>query len=85
MTNNKPIHEIRHNGVKVAIWKNDSAKGAFYNASFSRSYRSADGNWHDAHTYGLRDLFALIHCAVEAQAWIFSQGRRDNANAEEAA
>lgn len=74
MANKKPVHEIRHNGVKAAIWENDGKNGAFYNVTFSRAFKDADDNWRDVHSYGFRQIFSVIRCAVEAQAWIAAKG-----------
>jgi hypothetical protein len=38
----KPAHEIRLNGIRATIWKNDTEKGPRYNTKFKRSYRDGE-------------------------------------------
>lgn len=77
MATKKPVHETRSGRVKAAIWKNEAKTGAFYSVTFSRSYRDAEGAWKDVHSYGARDLFNLIRCAIDAQSWIYRQRSTD--------
>ena len=39
---NKPAHEIRLNGIRATIWKNDTDKGPRFNTTFERSYRDVE-------------------------------------------
>jgi hypothetical protein len=40
---NKPVFEIRQGTVKIALWENQSSKGAFLNATVSNSYQDDKG------------------------------------------
>ena len=68
----KPAHEIRINGLKATIWKNDTEKGPRYNTTFTRSYKDGE-EWKTTDNYGREDLLLLAHMAKEAFAWIAKQ------------
>jgi hypothetical protein len=71
-TTNKPAHEIRINGVRATIWKNDTEKGPRYNTTFARSY--LDGKeWKTSDAFGRDDLLVVAHIATECYRWINSQ------------
>jgi len=53
-----PIDEIRVNGCKVAVWKNETENGVRHNVTFDRSYRDSEGKWQTTSSYGLTDLLA---------------------------
>ena len=69
---NKPAHEIRHNGVRAAIWKNDTDKGPRYNTTFERYYRDGE-EWKSSDAFGRDDLLTLGFVANEAVRWIIAQ------------
>jgi len=51
-------------GLQTAsIWKNESEGRVFYNVSFDRRYRDAEGNWKSTSSYGRDDLLALAKLA----------------------
>jgi hypothetical protein len=69
----KPVHTIRYGAVRVAIWENEGANGAFFNATFERSYRDDKGKPRSAHAFGLADLGLLQLAAIEAAQWITAE------------
>jgi len=69
---NKPAHEIRINGIRATIWKNDTDKGPRFNTTFERSYRDGD-KWKSSDSFGQQDLLLLSHVATEAFRWIAMQ------------
>ena len=69
----KPANTFRSGNVKVTLWQNESAKGPFYSATFTRPYRDRDGTWHNAPSFALRDLEALMNLALEAKNWMAAQ------------
>ena len=69
---NKPAHEIRHNGVRAAIWKNVTEKGPRYNTTFERYYRDGE-EWKSSDAFGRDDLLTLGFVAEEALRWIIAQ------------
>lgn len=69
-----PAGKVRVGLISASIWDNETEKGVFYNVTFERRYRDAEGNWHSTHSYGASDLLELAKCAdlahtkiVEAQ------------------
>jgi len=73
--NNKPAHEIRTNGIRATIWKNDTASGPRFNTTFERSYRDGE-QWKTTDSFGRDDLLLLAHVATEAFRWIAQQPTR---------
>lgn len=53
---NTPVKTIADGRLKAAIWRNESEKGPFYSVTFTRSYRDADGNWHDTDSFSGTDI-----------------------------
>ena len=70
MEKQKPIHTLRSGSVEAAIWKNDGEKGAYYRATFSRSYAGKDGKLTSTTNFGARELPALTVLAIQVDAWI---------------
>ena len=68
----KPIHEIRLGAIKVAIWKNESSNGCFYNATFTRLYKDGE-EWKTSASFGRDDLPLLANVAGRAHSWIYDQ------------
>lgn len=71
-TTNKPIHEIRVNGIRATIWANQTEKGVRYNTTFERSYKDGE-DWKNTDSYGREDLLVMAYIAKEAFRWIVSQ------------
>jgi len=74
----RPVHEIRLNTVKAAIWENNSGETTRHNVTFGRIYK--DGNlWKSAESFGRDDLLLLAKLADQAHSWICDQRTtRDN-------
>ena len=70
---NKPAHEIRINGIRATIWKNDTSTGPRFNTTFERSYKNEAGEWKTTDSFGREDLLLLAHIATEAFRWIAQQ------------
>ena len=70
----KPSQTLRNGGLKATIWLNDGAKGPFFSTAFSRSFKDQYGAWHNAYSFGLNDLEALIALARDAKDWIAQRG-----------
>lgn len=56
---NPPVAKIRVGLVTASIWERKTENGTFYNVTFERRYRDAEGNWGTAHGYDTGDLLAL--------------------------
>lgn len=64
---NKPVKTFNLGRVKASVWKNADSNGdTFHSVSFERSYKDANGKWHNTHSYGAKDLFSLIRVATQA-------------------
>ena len=72
---NKPAHEIRVNGVRATIWKNETEKGPRFNTTFERTYRDGDA-WKTSDSFGRDDLLLLGFLAQQCFAWIAQQPTR---------
>ena len=74
---NRPARTLQDGALKATLWKNESKNGAFYTATFSRTYRDGDGNYHDSKSFSGVDLLKLSRLA--AQAYEDTQGLREQA------
>ena len=73
-TTSKPVHEIRLNRVKLAIWQNQGQNGAYFSVSVSRVFKK-DDDWQRSDTLQAGDLLALAKAADLADSWIREQPR----------
>lgn len=55
---NRPINEVRYGGIKVVIWRNQTANGPMYNVTVARLYKNGD-DWRESHSFGQDDLLVL--------------------------
>ena len=49
-SNNKPVQEVRDGSLKIAIFRNQpkqEGEKPRYSGKLTRSYRDAQGDWHD--------------------------------------
>jgi hypothetical protein len=67
-TNNKPALTLTDGSLKAAIWRNEKEDGTFYSVTFSRSYKTANGNYADANSYSGSELLRLSKLADRAYA-----------------
>jgi hypothetical protein len=58
----KPASKISIYPVTAAIWRNEGPKGAFYSATFERSYKK-DGKYQSSDSFGGSDLLILAKVA----------------------
>lgn len=58
-----PVAKIRVGLVTASIWKNQTDKGAFYNATVESRYRDGEGNFKSGHSYGVDETLALAKAA----------------------
>jgi hypothetical protein len=65
-TKNRPVETLRDGAIKAAIWKNESENGAFFNVTFARTYRDAEGNPHDTDSFSGSQLLRLARLADKA-------------------
>lgn len=60
---NLPVAKVTVGLQSASIFKNGSEGRAFYNVSFQRRYKAADGKWKSTSSYGRDDLLALAKLA----------------------
>lgn len=59
-TNSLPVDRIRRGSLAAAIWANEADSGrTFYSASFQKTFRGTDDQWHNLQSYNLGDLPGL--------------------------
>jgi hypothetical protein len=66
----KPANRLRCGNIKATIWENNSEKGPFFAATFSRPFKDQSGAWRNGTSFALNDLEALVSVAREAKEWI---------------
>lgn len=69
MKNQKPVHQVRIDSMKAAIWENEGRKGTFYSVGLTRLYR-VDGKVEETHSFSGRDLGAVAQVLKLVAAWI---------------
>ena len=63
---NQPVDVLRDGNLKASIWRNETDKGPFFATSFARTYRDAEGNARDTHSFVGSDLLKLSELARAA-------------------
>lgn len=69
----KPVHTIRLQNIKAAIWANQTDMGVRYNTTFSRLYKDANDKWSNSDSFGRDDLLLLAKVADMAHTWVCEQ------------
>ena len=81
----KPVQHIQVGGVRIPIWENLGEDGNYYKAGNPElSYKGSDGGWHQAKSYGPRDLVNLIKAAALAHSEILQRSRKETPANEDA-
>ncbi|GJL52179.1 MAG: hypothetical protein NPIRA01_34060 [Nitrospirales bacterium] len=52
----KPVHTIREQDVKAAIWVNQGESEQYFNVTFSRMYTDSEKKLKDTMSFGVHDL-----------------------------
>ena len=69
MKNKKPVHQVRIDSMKAAIWENEGRRGTFYSVGLTRLYR-VDGKWEETTSFSGRDLGAVARVLKLVADWI---------------
>ena len=79
-----PVAEVRIGRVKAAIWQNDSEGGVYHTVTFSRLYRTNEGDWRSSVSFRGHDLLLLAKVADAAHTRIFEirSGQEENGGHE---
>jgi hypothetical protein len=72
-----PVHEIRVNRIRAAIWENETQNGSLHNVTLSRSYRDGD-TWKNSTSFGRDDLLLVAKVADMAHTWIVQQRQEES-------
>lgn len=82
---NKVLTHFRVANVQVTIFERKTENGTFYDASPQRSYKDAQGKWHNTQSgYNLQGLLAL-EAAVRQTIDKFTALKEGEAHGEEVA
>lgn len=65
----QPVEKFTCSSITASIWKNEGEKGAFYNVTITRSYKTVDG-WKRSDSFSLNDLEAVTVVLGRANVWI---------------
>lgn len=65
-TTSPPVDEIRIGSIKAAVWENESEGGVYHGVTFSRLYRTEDGEWRSTGSFRGHDLLLLAKVADAA-------------------
>jgi hypothetical protein len=68
----KPAEKFRDGAIEVAVWRNESDNGPWFNVTHRRSYKQGD-EWKDSDSYGQDDLLSLAKLLDLAHTWILTQ------------
>lgn len=66
----RPVSKLRIGLISAYIWPRPTEKGTFYNVSFERRYKDADGKWQSSFSFNQEDLLALSKLADQAHTEI---------------
>ena len=80
---NKPAESLRDGAVKATIWRNQSESGVFFTVDFSRTYKGADGNYHDSHSFSGTQLLQLAQLAQTTYRRVGELRQAENTSADE--
>jgi hypothetical protein len=75
----KPASKISLYPVTAAIWRNEGPKGAFYSATFERSYKNKEGKYESSSSFSGSDLLILAKVADLAHTEIEKLRANDKA------
>jgi hypothetical protein len=59
----KPASKVSIYPVTGTVWRNEGSKGAFYSATFERSYKDAEGKYKSSDSFSGSDLLVLAKVA----------------------
>ena len=81
---NKPAFTERFGGMKGTIWKNAGTDGKpdRYTVTYSRSYKTAEGEWRETTSLSEMDNLKLGHLVGKVTDRIAELKSKDRANAE---
>jgi len=63
---NTPADVLRDGNLKATIWRNQGDKGVFFTTEFARTFKDAEGNLRDTHSFIGADQLKLGELARKA-------------------
>jgi hypothetical protein len=75
----RPVHEVRHGRIRAAVWRNQTEKGPMYSVTVTRSYKDAEGTWHDSHSFGFDDVLTVAKAMYDCHSAISAMVSRERA------
>lgn len=75
----RPVHEVRHGRIRAAVWRNQTEKGPMYSVTVTRSYKDAEGAWHDSHSFGFDDVLTVAKAMYDCHSAISAMVSRERA------
>lgn len=68
MTTNttRPTATLRDGSIKATIWKNTGEKGDFFSVQLTRTWKDAQGAYHDSDSFTGTELLRVAHLATKA-------------------
>ena len=63
--NRKPLHKVTRGAVRAAVWDNGAEREP--TVSLTRTWRDAEGRWHTARSFPVRDLDDLARLTEEVR------------------
>lgn len=79
----KPAAEVRDGNIKLAIWRNQSEKGAFYSVEPSRTYTDNNNQAKSSSSFSGTDLFKLKRLCDKAYDTIQELRAQDKSSVDD--
>lgn len=80
-SNNKPVHEVRDGALRIAIFRNEpkeEGQRPRYSGKLTRSYRDAQGEWHDTDYLSGTEFLRAARLMMQAYEAELAQKAADN-------
>lgn len=69
--NNRPAAKLKHGGIEVTVWPNQTENGTMYNTTISNSYKDEkSGEWKPTSSFSPTDLLVVAELSRQAFAEI---------------
>jgi hypothetical protein len=72
-----PVFTCRHRALKAAVWKNETANGAMFNTTVTRSYKDGE-EWKESGSFGWDDLLIVAELLRTCYGFIAREMRKDS-------
>jgi hypothetical protein len=75
----RPVHEVRLGRICGAVWQQTGSEGKpWFSVTFSRIYRTEDGNWARSDSFSRHDLPLVQKVADQIHTWLYQHGQDEN-------